>query len=126
MNTDEHRFGGRNARDSCNRLARTRAGSHRRTQINVFFHGALIGTFIVDIVVDGKIIIEVKAVKELEPRDETQLLNYLKCAGGGTGLLVNFGRTLSYKRLVMGNPLTNLPHLVQIAESEGRGDEASA
>jgi len=93
-------------------------------QIKVFFHGALIGKVIVDIVVDGKIIIEIKAAKELEARDEAQLLNYLKCAGGGIGLLVNFGRTLSYKRFAMGNPLANLPNLAPIAKLEGPDDEA--
>ena len=94
--------------------------------IKVIFHRKVIGTVWVDIVVDGKIIIEIKAAKELEPRDEAQLLNYLKCAGGGIGLLVNFGRTLSYKRFVMGNPLANLPNLAPIAKLEGLDDEALA
>ena len=55
---------------------------------------------------------EIKAAKDLDPRDEAQLLNYLKCAGGGIGLLVNFGRELKYKRLVMGDPAANLPNLI--------------
>jgi GxxExxY protein len=56
--------------------------------------------------------VEIKAAKELEARDEAQLLNYLKCAGGGVGLLVNFGQTLQHKRRVMGDPEANLPNLV--------------
>ena len=87
-------------------------------RIKVIFHGKVIGTFWVDIVVDGKIIIEIKAAKELEPRDEAQLLNYLKTAGGGVGLLVNFGRTLTYRRLVMGDPEANLPNLVPLADTD--------
>jgi len=87
-------------------------------RIKVFFHGALIGTVWVDIVVDGRIIIEIKATKELETRDESQLLNYLACAGGGVGLLVNFGRTLSYRRFVMGNPDANLPNLTSFTDPE--------
>jgi GxxExxY protein len=39
-------------------------------RIKVFFHGALIGEFVVDIVVDGKIIIEIKAGKQIEPWHE--------------------------------------------------------
>jgi len=86
--------------------------------IKVIFHSKVIGTFWVDIVVAGKIVIEIKAAKELEPRDEAQLLNYLKCAGGGVGLLVNFGRTLTYRRLVMGDPEANLPNLVALNASD--------
>lgn len=80
--------------------------------IKVYFHGAMIGTFWVDLVVEGKILIEVKATKELEARDEAQVLNYLKCAGGGIGFLVNFGRELKHKRLAMGDPEANLPNLL--------------
>ena len=80
-------------------------------RIKVFFHGALIGEFVVDIVVDGKVIIEIKAGRQIEPWHEAQILNYLKCAGGGIGLLVNFGAELTHKRLVMGDPEANLPNL---------------
>jgi GxxExxY protein len=81
-------------------------------EIEVHFHGAVIGTFKPDIVVASAIIVEVKAARELEARDEAQLLNYLKCAGGGVGLLVNFGNTLQHKRRVMGDPEANLPNLL--------------
>lgn len=94
-------------------------------QIKVVFHGALIGTFSVDIVVDGKVIVEIKAAREIEARDEAQILNYLKCAGGGTGLLVNFGPTLTYRRFVMGNPDANLPNLGAAVESSELEDEPS-
>jgi GxxExxY protein len=80
--------------------------------IKVVFHGTNIGTFYVDLVVNGKVIVEIKAAKDLDPRDEAQTLNYLKCAGGGIALLVNFGRELKYKRLVMGDPAANLPNLI--------------
>src|SRR4029077_4996428 len=76
-------------------------------RIKVIFHGAVIGTFWVDLVVEGKILIEIKATTALETRDEAQVLNYLKCAGGGVGLLVNFCRPLTYKRFVMGDPEAN-------------------
>jgi len=57
-------------------------------------------------------------------RPHTKFLTLPKCAGGGIGLLVNFGRTLSYKRFAMGNPLANLPNLAPIAKLEGPDDEA--
>ena len=80
--------------------------------IKVIFHGINIGTFYVDLVVDGKVVVEIKAARDLDPRDEAQTLNYLKCAGGGIGLVVNFGRELKYKRLAMGDPAANLPNLI--------------
>lgn len=80
--------------------------------IQVFFRGANIGTFYADLVVNGKVMVEIKAARDLDTRDEAQTLNYLKCAGGGIGLLVNFGRELKYKRLVMGDPAANLPNLI--------------
>ena len=55
---------------------------------------------------------EIKAARDLDTRDEAQTLNYLKCAGGGIGFLVNFGRELKYKRLAMGDPAANLPNLI--------------
>ena len=40
--------------------------------------------------VEGQVIVEVKAVSELLPVHEAQLLSYLKQVGGGRGLLINF------------------------------------
>jgi GxxExxY protein len=51
----------------------------------------LIQTYKPDFVCFGKIIVEIKAVKELAPEHEAQLLNYLKATGTKLGLLVNFG-----------------------------------
>jgi GxxExxY protein len=62
-------------------------------------------------VVEGVILVEVKATTTIESYAEAQLLNYLKVAGGGTGLLVNFGRRADWRRKVMGDPLANLPML---------------
>ena len=50
----------------------------------VNFHGVRVGTFCVDLVVNGKALVEVKASRQLEPRDEAQILNCLKAAGGGS------------------------------------------
>ena len=51
----------------------------------------LVQTYKADFVCFGKIIIELKAVKEIAPEHEAQLLNYLKATGMRLGLLVNFG-----------------------------------
>lgn len=57
--------------------------------------------YVADFVCYDKIIVELKAVKELTMEHESQVLNYLKATGYKLGLLVNFGgRSLEYKRLV--------------------------
>ena len=44
----------------------------------------------IDLLVEGKVIIELKAVERLEPIHEAQLLSYLKLSGCKVGLLINF------------------------------------
>ena len=46
--------------------------------ISVFFRGSIIGDFKADLIVDEKVIIELKAVRTLDPVHEAQLINYLK------------------------------------------------
>ena len=57
--------------------------------------------FVADLVVENKVIIELKAVSELHRVDEAQLINYLKATGIKVGLLMNFGKEkLEWKRFV--------------------------
>ena len=81
----------------------------------VDYHGHRIGTFRVDISVwnttGGRVLVEVKAGGDIDGRDDAQILNYLKCAGGGVGILLSFGRDPKHKRFVMGDPAANLPNL---------------
>ena len=80
--------------------------------ICVTFRGSIIGTFYADLVVAGRILVEIKASSTIERYAEAQILNYLKAAGGGVGLLLNFGREATYKRFAMGdNPANSLPAL---------------
>lgn len=77
----------------------------------VFFRGRLIGDFRADLVVDRVVLVEIKTGNEIDKVGEAQTLNYLKAAGGGVGLLVNFGRRAEFKRFVMGDPSKSLPFL---------------
>ena len=55
-----------------------------------------------DFVVEGKVLVELKAVKELEDVHLAQVLNYLKAYRLEVGLLINFGsKSLTFKRLVL-------------------------
>ncbi len=68
--------------------------------LGVFFRGENVGDFIADLIVEDKVIVEIKAVKALAPEHQAQLINYLKVTHIKVGLLVNFGcPKLEYKRL---------------------------
>lgn len=71
--------------------------------INVYYEGHLVGEYIADILVNGNIILELKAVKELSPDHEAQLLNYLKATQMELGLLLNFGTRPQVKRKIFLN-----------------------
>jgi GxxExxY protein len=71
--------------------------------MRVWFRGQPIGLFYADLVVEGVVLVEVKSRRALEPRDEAQALNYLRCSDCEVGLLINFGAKAEYKRLVYEN-----------------------
>jgi GxxExxY protein len=77
----------------------------------VHFRGTQIATFRADVIVNGVVLVEVKAAAAIESYAEAQTLNYLKAAGGGVGMLLNFGRVPTFKRLVMGDAANSLPFL---------------
>jgi len=58
--------------------------------MTVMYKGLSVGEYCADIVVENKIIIELKAIDMLKSIHEAQLLNYLKATGFNVGLLVNF------------------------------------
>ena len=59
--------------------------------LDVLYHGQPVGCFIADIIVEGKVILELKAIEQLAKIHEVQLVNYLVATGIRLGLLVNFG-----------------------------------
>jgi len=70
--------------------------------LSVSYHGRTVGEYFADIVVDDKIIVEIKAVNKLESLHEVQLVNYLKATGLNVALLINFGRSVEVKRRIFG------------------------
>jgi GxxExxY protein len=70
----------------------------QQVAIEVGSKGRIVGQYTADIVVDGKLIVEVKAVSELAKEHEVQLVNYLKATGIEVGLLVNFGNKVQVRR----------------------------
>jgi GxxExxY protein len=59
--------------------------------INTYYEGQLVGKFIADILVENKIIVQIKSVNRIIPVNEQQLVSYLAATQVETGLIINFG-----------------------------------
>ena len=67
--------------------------------IQVLYDGIVVGEYRTDIIVDGKLILEIKATQDLSIANEVQLVNYLTSTQIDDGLLINFGSDkLQFKR----------------------------
>jgi GxxExxY protein len=69
-------------------------------QITVEYDGQFVGEYFADILVENKVILEIKAVKQVNPEHEAQLVNYLKATNIDVSLLLNFGPSLQVKRKI--------------------------
>ncbi|MFQ6036725.1 MAG: GxxExxY protein [Sedimentisphaerales bacterium] len=70
--------------------------------LEVSYHGRIVGEYFADLIVEDKIVVEVKAVSKIQPVQEVQLVNYLKTTGMDVGLLINFGESVEIKRRIYG------------------------
>jgi GxxExxY protein len=69
-------------------------------QLEVLFRGQPVGTYYADLVVDEKVLIELKATAGLLPQHKAQTIHYLKATGIKVALLINFGKPrLDYVRI---------------------------
>lgn len=87
--------------ESAMMIALSDAGISAEAQkpIGVSYRGRPVGDFYADILVDDRVIVELKAVKALMPEHEAQVINYLNATGIRVGLLINFGNPkLEFKR----------------------------
>ena len=76
----------------------------RQKQVPVYFKGKKIGNHILDLIVDGRVILELKAVAEIVPIHKQQALSYLKATGLELALIINFGaKRLQVSRVVYTN-----------------------
>lgn len=71
-------------------------------KIPVYYKEELVGDYFADILVEGRIILELKALSGLTKEHEAQLLNYLKATGHKLDLLLNFGASrVQVKRRIL-------------------------
>jgi len=89
----------------CHELSLNKLKIERQKIIPIFYKGIRLDAgYCLDLVVEDQVIVEIKAVSELLPVHEAQLLSYLKQVGGGRGLLINFNVKLlkhGLRRLVV-------------------------
>jgi len=68
----------------------------------VFYKGKKLKDFVCDFLFDQKVLLELKAMKNMSSAEEAQVLNYLKAGGLKVGLLLNFGEpSLKIRRFVL-------------------------
>ncbi|HEY1685539.1 MAG TPA: GxxExxY protein [Tepidisphaeraceae bacterium] len=75
-----------------------KAGLNVRQQIavNVIYDGIVVGDYLADLIVEGVVVIELKAIKGLDDIHSAQCINYLAATGLPICLLINFGRKVKF------------------------------
>ena len=76
--------------------------------IKVFYNSREAGEYFADLVIDNKVILEIKTAAAIDKAHEAQLLNYLKATEIEVGLILNFGQKAEYRRKVFANKKRDL------------------
>ncbi len=84
-------------------LAKNDLPARNQQPIKVYYKNELVGDYFADIVIDGKIILELKAAEAIVEEHEFQLINYLKATNIEIGLLLNFGKKPEIRRKIFTN-----------------------
>jgi GxxExxY protein len=84
-------------------LGRIGLRAKREVPVQLHYLGVPIGTYRIDMLVNDKVIVEVKSQRALSVADEKQLINYLKATDLEVGLLFNFGPEPKLQRIVFSN-----------------------
>jgi GxxExxY protein len=79
-------------------------GIQVQTQVALSVHdedGTIVGHYISDLLIDDRVLVEIKATKTLTSDHQAQIMNYLKATDTSVGLLINFGsRRIQIKRFI--------------------------
>jgi len=78
-------------------------GVLQQPAVEVLYRGRVVGQYVADLMVEGAVVVEVKAISSLETSHEAQCMNYLRATKLKVCLLLNFGRPrIQYRRIVWG------------------------
>ena len=72
--------------------------AHQQVPVSVKYEGQIVGDYFADILVEDRVVCELKANQSLAKEHEIQLVNYLCATNIDVGLLINFGKSVSVKR----------------------------
>ena len=78
-------------------------GIEQQKSVKVYYGDEQVGDYFADLVVEKKIIVELKAAERLREEHEAQLLNYLRATTMEVGLLLNFGKKPEFRRKIFTN-----------------------
>jgi len=82
-------------------LRKANLDAEAQKRITVYYDKQIVGEFVADIIVDDKLILELKSVRQIVKAHEVQLVNYLVATGKPIGLILNFGeRKVEVKRKI--------------------------
>ncbi len=74
----------------------------QQAPVSVSFEGEIVGDYYADILIEDKIILELKAIEKITDAHKAQALNYLKSTGLKLAIIINFGKQrLEYERIVL-------------------------
>jgi GxxExxY protein len=83
-------------------LRKNKLSCQQQKRVHVLYEGIEVGIYFADILVDDKVIVEIKAGKgTILPQHEYQLMNYLKATQYEVGLLFHFGEKPAFKRKIL-------------------------
>ena len=85
----------------CVELARENIAFEQQSPVDVIYRGVVVGFYVTDLLIEKKLIVELKALAQFTRQHDAQVMNYLKATGVNVGLLLNFGTPkLGIRRIV--------------------------
>jgi GxxExxY protein len=84
-------------------LTQSRLEVLSQVAVPVYFRGEIVGDFRADLIVNGKVLLELKSVQNLDRIHEAQVLNYLRATPIEVALLLNIGPKPRFKRFLLDN-----------------------
>jgi GxxExxY protein len=72
----------------------------RNVPFQVLYDGVVVGRYVADLVVDRRVVVETKVAKAIDAAHRAQVRNYLRASGLEVGLVLNFGTSAQFKRVV--------------------------
>ena len=80
----------------------------QQVRLKVWYDGVVVGEYVADLIVEGSILVELKAIQALDPIHMAQCINYLAATNLPLCLLINFDKRVEIKRIA-GNSLKQNP-----------------